>query len=177
MAIIGLSGYANSGKDTVAQMIQELQPGKNWQIKKFSGKLKEMASLLTGYDVELFENQEFKKNALIIMGDESYSARKFLQFLGTECVRDLLGKDVWVNALLKDYNGEKDNWIITDVRFPNEAEAVGLLGHVVKIVRGSAINGHPSETALDNYILDYRLDNVGDLVDLRTEVEYMLKHL
>lgn len=177
MAIIGLSGYAGSGKDTVAQMIQELQPDKNWQIKKFSGKLKEMASLLTGIDVGYFEDQYFKQNRVILCGDKGYKARNFLQFLGTECVRDLLGEDVWVNALLKDYNGEKDNWIITDVRFSNEAEAVSLLGHVVKIVRGSAVNGHPSETALDNYTLDYCLNNMGDLEDLRTEVEYMLKHL
>lgn len=188
MAIIGLSGYAGSGKDTVAQMIQELQPDKNWQIKKFSGKLKQMASLLTGIDVKKFEDQNFKKDGTVIMmhnillpeSFKKYQIREFLQFLGTECVRDLLGEDIWINALLKDYDYEKDNWIVTDVRFLNEAEAIanyGKIGYCIRINRGNAINAHPSETALDKYVLDYRLDNMGDLEDLRNDVEYMLKHL
>lgn len=191
MAIIGLSGYAGSGKDTVAQMIQELQPDKNWQIKKFSGKLKQMASLLTNVPVEKFEEQGFKQNGQIDIRSidwknnykqtgMAYGVREFLQYLGTECVRDLLGKDVWVNALLKDYDYEKDNWIVTDARFLNEAEAIanyGKIGYCIRINRGNAINAHPSETALDKYVLDYRLDNMGDLEDLRNDVEYMLKHL
>lgn len=188
MAIIGLSGYAGSGKDTVAQMIQELQPDKNWQIKKFSGKLKQMASLITKVPAEKFEEQEFKEKGSIAIvlntyGADSfkkYQVREFLQFLGTECVRDLLGEDVWVQALLGDYDHTKDNWIITDVRFLNEAEAIaadGKVGYCVRINRGNPVNAHPSETALDSYVLDYRIENIGTLEYLKTEVDYMLKHI
>lgn len=184
MAILGLAGYSKSGKDTVAQMIQELQPDKNWQIKKFSGKLKQMASLITKVPAEKFEEQEFKQNAAVriytgkiedvtIIG---YQAREFLQFLGTECVRDLLGEDVWVNALMNDYD-DSQNWIVTDVRFPNEADAIRTFGHIIRIDRGKAVNVHPSETALRHYIFDDIVDNTSDLEDLRTEVTYMLKHL
>jgi hypothetical protein len=67
--IIALNGYIGSGKDTTGQMIQKLGQEKNdlymgfatWEIKKFAGKLKQIASLLTGIETEKFEDQEFKK--------------------------------------------------------------------------------------------------------------------
>lgn len=185
MAIIGINGYAGSGKDTVAKIIQELQPDKNWQIKKFSGKLKQMASLITKVPVEKFEEQEFKQNAAVriytgkiedvtIIG---YQAREFLQYLGTECVRDLLGEDVWVNALLKDYK-PKDNWIITDMRFPNELQGVlSKQGISLRIERVGIkpINAHPSETALDNHLFDDLIENKGDLSFLKNEVKNFIE--
>jgi hypothetical protein len=190
VALISISGFAGSGKDTVAQIIQELQPDKQWQIKKFSGKLKEMASLITGIPVDKFEDQHFKRDGAIMIipntfGPDSfkkYSVRDFLQYLGTECVRDLLGKDIWVNALLKDYNASKHNWIITDCRFPNELEGIqDKGGYTLKVIRKgiNAVNAHPSEIALDNYDygFDGYIDNFGDMEDLRTEIAYQLKHL
>lgn len=81
--IIGINGYSGSGKDTVGKMIQDLTspdipeygrfdkgqwlPMKGsspWTIKKWAGKLKVVASLLTGIPVEKFEDQEFKKTYL-----------------------------------------------------------------------------------------------------------------
>lgn len=188
MALLSISGFSGVGKDTVAGIIQELQPDKKWQVKKFSGKLKEMASLITGIPVDMFEDQNFKKdgNLCIVpntLGPNSFkkfTIREFLQYLGTECVRDLLGKDVWVDALLKDYDKTKHNWIITDCRFPNEFEGVqDKGGYTIKVTRKgiNAINAHPSETALNGYDFDGYVDNLGDMEDLRTEVAYVLKHL
>ncbi len=79
--------------------------------------------------------------------------RKLLQLLGTDCGRQIIHPNIWVNSLFADYratmefNGEpkqvKDgfeypmknvtlpNWIITDCRFPNEAKAVKDRGGVV----------------------------------------------
>ena len=177
MAIIGINGYAGVGKDAVAKIIQELQPDKNWQIKKFSGKLKQMASLLTGVSVEKFEQQEFKQNRFLPIGDKMYQVREFLQYLGTECVRDLLGKDVWVNALLKDYK-PKENWIITDMRFPNELQGVyDKLGITLRVERVGIkpINAHPSETALDNHLFDWIIENKSSLTFLKNEVVNFLE--
>lgn len=189
MALIGINGYAGSGKDTVAQMIQELQPDKNWQIKKFSGKLKQMASLLTNVPVEKFEDQKFKCDGVIEVVTKDYAnsynitaigcqVRLFLQFLGTECVRDLLGEDIWVKALLKDYDPKKDNWIITDMRFPNELQGVlALLGVSLRVERVGIkpINAHPSETALDDHLFDWLVENKGSLDFLKNEVANFLE--
>jgi len=88
--IIGISGYAGSGKDTVGKIIQYLMGGKedplafsieaaiqkpeeydwileessNWEIRKFADKLKDIAAHLLGIDQELFEDQDFKRTPL-----------------------------------------------------------------------------------------------------------------
>jgi hypothetical protein len=70
-------------------------------VKKFAGKLKQIASLLTGIPVEKFEDQEFKK--LDMNPEWGMTYREFLQNLGTEAMRDGLHTNVWVNALFADY--------------------------------------------------------------------------
>lgn len=60
--------------------------------------------------------------------------------------------------------------VVTDVRFPNEADAIRDAGGVlIRLVRPSAGQGdaHPSETALDDYVENYRLSNTGTLKVLR----------
>ena len=89
----------------------------DWEVKKFAGKLKTTASLLTGIPVEKFEDQEFKKlempecwNRLQQSGRSKVWApmtyRQFLQELGTEAMREGLHTNVWVNALLADYKSQ-----------------------------------------------------------------------
>jgi hypothetical protein len=123
--IISVSGIIGSGKDTAASIIQQLTPYHNWEVKKFAGKLKQVASMLTGIPTEMFEDQEFKKTFL---GDEwsnlkmkpgrrqdgifpkkvdmelvPMTVRDLLQKLGTEAMRNGLHENVWVNAAMSDY--------------------------------------------------------------------------
>jgi hypothetical protein len=229
MAIIGIFGYAGSGKDTVGRLIQYnmsrgsrmpieelisdyrdhewwLEEQSGWEIKKWAGKLKTIASLITGIDVEKFEDQEFKKTNLgpewnitkqyesdapwIAEGGESYeepmTVRDLLQRLGTEAMREGLHTNVWVNALMADYkpgsfypdvpaedHAKLPNWIITDTRFPNEAQAIkDKGGMVIKVDRPGVgpVNGHPSEDALKDYNFDYVIHNNGSINDLDKKV-------
>lgn len=208
--IIGINGYAGSGKDTVGAMIQMLycdslgtttveevindyknnewwlEEKSGWEIKKWAGKLKTIASLLTGIAVEKFEDQEFKKTNL---GPEwGMTVRDFLQKLGTDGLRDGLHVNTWVNALMADYQPldydrltEAEilpNWIITDTRFPNEAQAIKDHGGIViRVDRPgvSAINAHPSETGLDQWDFDHKIMNGSDLVSLMFSVNTILK--
>ena len=208
--IIGINGKIGVGKDTVGEIIQKLcvtNNGPEFEIRKFAGKLKIIASLLTGIPVEKFEDQEFKKNNL---SDEwstvnslstrhkvrkDMTVRELLQKLGTEAMREGLHTNVWVNALFADYklwsDGRKDwypDWIITDMRFPNEIEAVKERhGITIKVVRsfnhkmGSKETGtldltplHPSETALDDAEFDYEIINDGTIEDLVEKVRTIL---
>jgi hypothetical protein len=219
MAIIGVSGYSNSGKDSVGKIIQELCPKDDWQIKKFAGKLKVIASLLTGISVDKFEDQEFKKTELgpewttidyikryaepfptddsipveITEVNTPMTVRDFLQKLGTDGLRTGLHTNVWVNALMADYKPEwttdegahdpvqeLPNWIITDVRFPNEGIAIKNAGGIViRVDRPGVkpINDHPSEVGLDGWNFDYKIGNVSDLTALSFTVETILKKL
>jgi len=208
--IIGISGRIGSGKDTVGEIIQEVclsNHGPVFEVKKFAGKLKQIASLLTGIPVEDFEDQEFKKsylggewgtvesnplNAVPVFEDIAFnhlmSVRELLQKLGTEAIRDGLHPNAWVNALMCEYKRPKmseynpSNWIITDVRFPNELEAVeDVKGITIRVHRdlydGKARiskNLHPSETAIDDAKFDYEIINDGSIEDLIEKVKQIL---
>lgn len=193
--IIGINGYAGSGKDTVGKMIQER--GLDWEIKKWAGKLKEIASILTGIPAEHFEDQKFKDT---LLGEEwgyyveefieqgvyadrfkMMTVREFLQRLGTEGLRRGLHTNVWVNALMADYRGVDlfrarhpadpwlfPRWVITDTRFKNEAAAIKeRQGYVIRINRKGIrpINSHPSEIDLDDYEFDYVINNDSNDLD------------
>lgn len=127
--------------------------------------------------------------------NELMSVREFLQKLGTEAMRDGLHTNVWVNALFADYirnddkliriteenleewqEGKYPNWIITDMRFPNEMEAVELReGITIRVVRpGTFVGTHPSETALDDADFDYEIINDGTIEDLVEKVREIL---
>jgi hypothetical protein len=207
--IIGVSGYSGSGKDTVGIIIQYLQcvnignnpiekvcanyeenewwleEQSNWEIKKFAGKLKDIASHLTGIDIEDFEDQEFKKTNLgrewwttCDEGWQPMTVRDFLQKLGTDALRNGLHPNIWVNALMADYT-ENSNWIVTDTRFENEAIAIKNKGGImIRVDRPgvSPINDHPSETGLDHWKFDYKIQNIGDILELKQMVQQILKH-
>ena len=152
--------------------------------------------------------EEFNKEFLI-----KTTPRLLLQIIGTDCIRDKVHPNAWVNALFADYKYEihrsevptraagfidqhvYPNWIITDMRFPNELEAVKSRGgitirvnrnfhmdlpngiHVETIRKGSLteIEEHPSETALDNAEFDYTIENNSSIEDLIHIVSLILK--
>jgi hypothetical protein len=216
--IIGINGYSGSGKDTIGKLIQVLscesigtvtiediinnysehewwlEEESGWEIKKWAGKLKIIASMITGIPVVKFEDQEFKKTKLGPEWDRQFYTegkgwekrpmlvREFLQILGTEGLRTGLHENTWINALMADYEPvafeQPSNWIITDTRFPNEAQAIKEAGGIViRVDRPgvSAINAHPSETALDNWDFDHKIMNGSDLVSLMFTVSNILK--
>jgi len=163
----------------------------DWEVKKFAGKLKTTASLLTGIPVEKFEDQEFKKQQMNPEWNMTY--REFLQKLGTEAMRDGLHTNVWVNALFADYKDkyemstwhpgyEYPNWIITDMRFPNEMDAVKAKDGITIRVHRDIHKGnahiapipHASETALDDAKFDYEIINDGTIEDLIEKVRALL---
>lgn len=193
--IIGISGKAQSGKDTVGKLLQKYfyenrERGvilSEWEIKKFAGKLKKVASLMLGCQEYAFENINYKSKNL---GNEwgGMTVREFLQKLGTEAVRNNLHTNAWVNATFADYETtypvhDKEGalvippttkkWIITDVRFPNEAQAIKDRGGVlIRVNRpGIPVGEHPSEIALDDYTgFDYVIGNDTDLRNLELTV-------
>jgi hypothetical protein len=204
--LIGINGKIGSGKDTVGKIIQHLTSNwsdeefvdthmldirSSWEIKKFAGKLKQIASLLSGIPVKRFEDQEFKQKQMSEGWEMTY--REFLQKLGTEAMRNGLHTNVWVNALFANYNAigykykdcdykvtqgkwEYPNWIITDMRFPNEMEAIIKREGITIRVNRPGINllDHPSETSLDTAEFNYTIDNSGTIEELIKKVKDIL---
>lgn len=211
MAIIGISGYAGSGKDSLGKAIQWVMlpdvykklihiPSfidggydyiayankSGWQVKKFADPLKEVCSVILNVERRDFENPEFKSKVLDSKWGEEMTARKFLQVFGTDVCRKTFNENIWVYALfnkyvcLPNYPNTYPDWIITDCRFPNEAEEIKKRGGlIVRINRPevSALNAHISELALDDYEFDYVINNNGTEEDLIMKAEEMIKHL
>lgn len=203
------------GKDTVAAIINQLT-GNKFQIERFSKKLKLVASIMTGFPAEKFEDQEFKKMTMDQQWDwivqytnsgvggaavltrgavkpgmedrrKHYTIREFLQRLGTEAIRNGIHENAWVNALFADYKcpcnncrpvecNQMPSWIIPDVRFPNEYDAVKQHGGIViRVTRpDGALMDHPSEVSLDGHSFDYTINNNGNLLDLKIKVQNIL---
>jgi hypothetical protein len=98
--------------------------------------------------------------------------RQLLQRLGTEVGRNMLGEDIWVDAMFKNYKpGMK--WAIVNVRFPNEYKAVkdrgGEVWHVSRPGYEPAYD-HISDRALEGYRFDLYLHNNGTIKDLADQV-------
>lgn len=105
-----------------------------------------------------------------------YTPRKLLQKIGTDLFRNQLHPNTWVSSTFANYLN--DAWIITDVRFPNELQAIkDRNGIVIRVNRNNSLFKsviHESETALDNYEFDYIIDNNGTIEDLIIKVKEIL---
>ena len=131
--IIGLSGKAYSGKDSFAKMLIEREPV--FENKKYSGKLKKVAGIIAGRSADDFEDPEVK-NSVIFSG---LTGRALLIAIG-QGLREKIAKDIWVNALLGNYE-DHDMWVITDVRYTNEADAIKEKGGIlIRINRTASVD-------------------------------------
>lgn len=182
MQVVGLTGAASSGKDTVAGMFVKACPG--WRRESFAKPLRDM--LIAGGFVSLdeLENRDLKE---LDMQPFGRSPRYLMQTLGTEWGRNLVHADVWllllqarVDALIA---AKVPGVIITDVRFPNEAEYVRKMGRLVHIERVESRQisivqrfraKHASERPLPKQYGDMTLRNNGTLEDLERTVQELI---
>ena len=107
------------------------------------------------------------------------TARQVLQYVGTNIFRKMYG-DVWVNSCLRQIEQEApDLAIITDVRFPNEVEAVQKTGGKVMRFTRSPFkdDNHASESSLDKNVydwgkFDFVIDNAKMSISQQNEAIY-----
>ena len=151
--IIGLAGKARSGKNTVAL---HLARRFGYQEVAFADPLKEAARAIFGLSEEQVRGD--LKELLDPFWGETPLA--ILQKLGTDCLRNGYASDVWVRALQRRISvvRGKVRFVVTDVRFPNEAVALrNWCGEIWQLVRlegpgaQGGVEGHISENALDDY--------------------------
>jgi hypothetical protein len=100
------------------------------------------------------------------------SERTYLQLLGTEVCR-YFKDSIWVDFIRDEIeNNPKNKYVITDVRFDNEAEMITANGgKVVCVVReGMDGDGHVSEKGVSSHLIDFIIENNGTFEDLRAEI-------
>ena len=105
--------------------------------------------------------------------------RRLLQVLGTEVGRQILGETVWTDIVMQQIDDSpQQNWVVTDVRFPNEANEIkSRSGFLIRVNRlnHSPVNNHKSERAMDNYMFDHVVFNDGTLDDLSDNVFMLMR--
>lgn len=110
----------------------------SWHIKRILDYLE-----LSGIKV----TDDMIKQALLKAGTVFVSPRHMMQYVGTELVRDIIGKDVWVTLWCRE-QAKYDRVIAPDARMPNERDAITVRsGKNVLIKRPGLINSdsHLSE--------------------------------
>lgn len=150
MNVVGLTGWAGSGKSTVANYLVEEH---GFTRLSFAAPLKKMLRTLDpvlGNGLRLSDllksrwtEQEIKDS---VYGPEY---RRLLQVLGTDCIR-AVDEQFWVRAAVAQMEDENGKYVFDDVRFPNEALAITGHGNpwgLWNIERPGyeAVNGHASE--------------------------------
>jgi len=179
--IIGLTGLAGAGKDTVAD---RLCCRHNFERHAFAEPIRDMlTALLTGAGIDYAHLFERDLKELPVPGI-GISGRRMMQTLGTEWGRSL-DTQLWVRVAavtlglndLPNSSPVHDRIVLTDVRFPNEAEWIRSLGGCIwRVVRPApSVAEHVSEQHINQLPCDLSIDNGGTLEDLHDEVDFFAR--
>lgn len=166
-ALYGICGRKGHGKDTFADLV--ISSNKNYTKTAFAASLKSICCRVFGFVPEQCSDPKLKEAAIAPVeidrfvaalrsetsldiqprGMTAKSVRQVLQFVGTDYVRSVQN-DYWLHRLDAQL-GRHPKALVTDVRFPNEAEFLrargGRIIHIIRIDAETPADTHPSETA------------------------------
>ena len=173
--IIGLSGRKQSGKDTVYKLMEA----------QFANDFSRMAKRFAFADPLYYEAADVLDIDVQIIRDNKSEFRTFLQWYGTDYIRNFLDQpDYWINLLRNNVTNDlfSDTAIVTDVRFINEANAIESMGgfiiHIDRpLERNSHEDQHSSEVETDeigSQKARYRITNDGSERELSVKIYDLL---
>lgn len=177
LPLIGLTGYKRSGKDAFAAALT----GDGWYTRvSFADPLRAAAYALDP-DVgpctlpdDLVARHHGLAAVVDALGwerakDTVPGVRRTLERLGTDAIRSL-DDGFWTRLAERAIDERTTGVIVTDVRFPNEADLIRARGGlIIRLYRPGlhpAPGAHVSETALDMYPDQLVIENGGTLDEL-----------
>lgn len=185
MKLIGLTGYARSGKDTVAQLIVDAVGG-GTEVTSFAQPMKSFCAEVFGFDFDqLYGDKRDTPDPRWTRPDGTpLTPRYALQTLGTEWGRNC-DPDIWVKAgLRRAANSPSDVVVFTDVRFLNEAKAIRKAGgELWRVRRGDQPQPHAHSSEAEIWseamglLATQEISNNGTLDDLAWNVRRALEGL
>jgi hypothetical protein len=203
--LIGIVGFIGSGKDTVADYLQNFH---EFRRESFASTLKDAVAAVFGWDRTLLEGRtkearEWRETVDPWWAERlampTLTPRWVLQYWGTEVCRKAFHDDIWIASLENKIRNSKDHVVISDCRFPNEIQAIkDAGGTIVWVQRGAlpewydlAIESnkgsnlaiqqlklkkiHASETAWVGTKFDTIIDNNGTIDELYNQAGKLLK--
>lgn len=180
MKIIGLTGRAGSGKDTISDHLVFTY---GFIKVSLAEPLRYGIAAMFGISSEEMAGRESKEAVIDWIGK---SPRQLLQTLGTEWGRNQVADDIWLRVAGRRidmiqqnarYTGAK-GVVVSDIRFANEAawlRGIGTLAHVIRAetcLQGDTAS-HASETGVTMEASDWVINNQSGLVDLYRQVDLM----
>ena len=141
--IIGICGLIGSGKDTIADYLQNIH---QFRRESFAHTLKDAIASIFSWDRELLEgrtreSREWREQVdpwwAERLGIPDLTPRYVLQIWGTEVARKAFHDDIWIASLENKLRKTHDDIVISDCRFPNEIKAIKNVGGIViRVIRG-----------------------------------------
>lgn len=178
--VVGLTGYAGSGKDTAASGLVAA----GFQRMAFADGVRELALAVDPWIASQGLSPVPLRLSLLVARRGWHWAkgcpevRETLQNIG-KGVRDIVGPQAWVDALeLRWRDAGRPDVVVTDVRYPNEAAWIQRWGGVViRVDRPGVgpVNGHESETLVGAIAADATVVNDGTEAELRDRVAEMVR--
>jgi len=202
--IIGVCGLIGSGKDTVADYLQNFH---EFRRESFASTLKDAVAAVFGWDRVMLEGRtkearEWREQVdswwAVRLNMPDLTPRLMLQLWGTEVCRRGFHDDIWIASLENKLRASKDHVVISDCRFPNEIKAIraqggkilwvqrGVIPHWYdiackankgdsKAIQWLADEGiHASETAWAGTAFDHTINNNGTIDALYNTVKSLV---
>ena len=141
--IIGICGLIGCGKRTVGDILVEEY---GFTKLSFADKLKDGVATVFNWDRAMLEGDTVESREWRETQDDFWSRetgrtitpRLVLQEFGTDCMRHGFDDSIWVSLVKQELvKYPKKNFVIPDVRFPNEANMIkSIHGEVWRVRRG-----------------------------------------
>lgn len=175
--VVLLAGKKRAGKDTVAEHLV----GKYGFTRfAFADAVRAMAEAIDPYvDGRARLSDVLEREGGWEQAKAHPEVRRILQVVGTEAGRGIIGETVWVDILERGIRALGGPAVVSDCRFPNEADWGQARGAMVVRIRRAVTDTvedpHLSEALVDTIEADYAIHNDGTLDDLAEEVEEMVR--
>jgi hypothetical protein len=167
--LIGITGYRGHGKSTAAQVLESA----GWRHFNFSDTLKEVVQLVYGIPLEIQNHAVLKEEVWPYYPHKS--PRELLQYIGTDMFRNYIA-DTWIEAWRRR-SMMFSHVVVSDVRFPNEADVITEMGGIVIRVHNpdirhtDAASKHASELEIDKIKPTYMITNDGTIGELQARIQ------
>lgn len=182
--LIGLGGKLRSGKDAFADYLVEHH---GYVKMGMSDVLHESAMAMNPIihvgDRDVFRYQDVTAELGYVAAKEEYPEyRAFLQRMGTEFGRNILGEHTWVGLTMSrilDQFEQGSDVVVTGIRFPNELQMIRDIGgrsiwiNRPGLVTAEAHAQHASETGVTAEDFDIVIQNDGDLDELYAKAKVL----